>query len=174
MASTEHFTTRLPTKRVAADCLIFDRDDRFLIVEPTYKSTWDVPGGVCEIDESPRRAARRELSEELGLELEPGALLAVDWVSRDGAWTEVVAFLFDGGVVDLPVDSFTLQTEEIRTARFVTPAEAEPLMAADELARVEAAITARSRRSAVYLEDGSGPTEDDFGTGRRTTRQDPC
>ena len=86
--TSEHFTSRLPTKRVAADCLIFDPEGRFLIVEPTYKSTWDVPGGVSEVDESPRRSAQREVMEELSLQIEPGALLAVDWTSRRGDWSE--------------------------------------------------------------------------------------
>lgn len=116
MTADEYFTVRLPTKRVAADCLIFDPAGRFLVVEPTYRSTWDVPGGVAEVDEAPRRAARREVSEELGLDLEPGALLAVDWVARDGNFTEVVAFLFDGGVVSEPAAS-----SRCRVVRFVVP-----------------------------------------------------
>lgn len=155
MTSTnEHFTARLPTKRVAADCLIFDAEGRFLVVEPTYKTTWDVPGGVSEVDESPRRTAQREVTEELSLEIEPGALLAVDWISRRGDWSEVVAFLFDGGVVEVPADDLTLQTEEIRTARFVTLGEAEAMMTEWEYARVVAALEAKRRHSTVYLEDG--------------------
>lgn len=155
MSSTrEHFTSRLPTKRVAADCLIFDQDGRFLLVEPTYKTTWDVPGGVSEVDESPRRTARREVAEELGLEIEPGDLLATDWISRRGAWTEVVAFLFDGGVVSISVSDLTFQAEEIRSARFVSLNDAESLMTPWEYARVAAAVDSRSRQATVYLEDG--------------------
>ena len=154
MASDEHFTVRLPTKRVAADCLILDPTGRFLVVEPTYKSTWDVPGGVAEVDEAPRRAAQREVGEELGLDLEPGALLAVDWVARDGGSTEVLAFLFDGGVIDKPAANLTLAAAEIRSARFVTLGEADQLMDAEAVARVGAAMTARTRQTAVYLECG--------------------
>lgn len=155
MSSTrEHSTSRLPTKRVAADCLIFDRDGRFLLVEPTYKSTWDVPGGVSEVNESPRRTAQREVAEELGLDVQPGRLLAADWISRRGAWTEVVAFLFDGGVVSTPVSDLAFQAEEIRSARFVSLSDAETLMTSWEYARVAAAVEARSRQLTVYLEDG--------------------
>jgi len=152
--SAVHFTMRLPTKRVAADCLVFDPAGRFLVVEPTYKSAWDVPGGVAEVDEPPRRAARREVGEELGLELEPGALLAVDWVAGDGDVTEVMAFLFDGGVIGEPAASLTLQADELGSARFVTLVEAEQLMDAEAFARVEAAIDARARQTTVYLECG--------------------
>jgi len=150
----EHFTARLPTKRVAADCLILNADGHFLVVEPTYKSTWDVPGGVAEVDESPRDTARREVAEEVGLAVEPGALLAVDWVSRRGAWTEVVAFLFDAGVVTVPATDLTFQRDEIRGARFVSLAEASRMMTDSEYRRVAAGMEARSRQSTTYLEDG--------------------
>lgn len=58
MCADDHFTTKLPSKRMAADCLFFDNEDCILVVQPTYKATWDVPGGVVEYDESLRRAAQ--------------------------------------------------------------------------------------------------------------------
>lgn len=91
---------------MAADCLCTDQAGRLLctdqagrllVLEPPYKATWDIPGGVVERDESPRLAARREVQEEIGLSVEPGDLLAVDRISQVGDFTEVVAFLFDGG-----------------------------------------------------------------------------
>lgn len=154
MATTEHFTMRLPSKRVAADCLVFDSDGRFLLVQPVYKSTWDLPGGVAETDESPRRAAHRELREEVGLDLEPGALLAVDWVRRVGQVTEVVAFLFDAGRTNTSASDLALQPEEIAAARFVTLDEAGGLLDLEAHARVREALSARISRAARYLEDG--------------------
>src|SRR4051812_23503587 len=56
-------------KRVAADVLITDRVGRVLLVDPTYKEGWDIPGGMVEANEPPRVAAERELREELGLTL---------------------------------------------------------------------------------------------------------
>jgi 8-oxo-dGTP diphosphatase len=67
---------------MAAGLLLFDAAGRVLLVKPTYKDHWDVPGGVVESNESPRDAARRELGEELGLDREPGELLCVDWSRR--------------------------------------------------------------------------------------------
>jgi 8-oxo-dGTP diphosphatase len=46
-----------------------------------YAGFWDVPGGFCEADEHPMRAAERELAEELGL-----AGRATAYV---GAWMDV-------------------------------------------------------------------------------------
>ena len=34
----------LPKKRISAGCLFFDRSRRLLIVKPTYKEGWEIPG----------------------------------------------------------------------------------------------------------------------------------
>ena len=57
---------RQARKRVAADVLIRDRAGRVLLVDPTYKPDWDLPGGMAEANEAPGAAAARELREELG------------------------------------------------------------------------------------------------------------
>lgn len=56
------------------------RDGRVLLtrraIEP-FRGKWDLPGGFLEEDEEPLLALRRELREETGLEIEPGAFLGV-------------------------------------------------------------------------------------------------
>ncbi|MEU4196056.1 NUDIX hydrolase [Kribbella sp. NPDC026611] len=110
-------------------------------------------GGVVERDESPRAGARREVLEELGVAVEPGALLAADWVGRQGEFTEVVAFLFDGGVI-AGSGQLELQAEEIRSARFVSLDEAEGLLDSEAFARVGAAMRVRVVGATAYLENG--------------------
>lgn len=100
MSDAVHFTAQLPTKRMSADCLIRDQFDRILVLQPTYKETWDIPGGAVEVDESPWNAARREVREEIGLIVNPGSLVSVDYLARAGEFTEAVAFLFDAGSLD--------------------------------------------------------------------------
>jgi ADP-ribose pyrophosphatase YjhB (NUDIX family) len=68
--------------RVAAGLLIRDLHDRVLMVRPTYKDGWDLPGGYVEPNESPTKAVERELTEELSLARSPGRLLVVDWAPR--------------------------------------------------------------------------------------------
>ena len=63
----DDYTATLPRKRMGSAVLLRDRDGRILLVEPTYKDYWELPGGVVEADESPYDAAVRELAEELGL-----------------------------------------------------------------------------------------------------------
>jgi ADP-ribose pyrophosphatase YjhB (NUDIX family) len=80
-------------KRVAADVLIRDRSGRILLVDPTYKECWDLPGGMIEENEPPRQGAEREIREELGVTLVIGRVLVVAWVAPHGpSWTEAAAF----------------------------------------------------------------------------------
>ena len=65
--------------RVAAGALFFDEQDNVLLVKPTYKDGWDIPGGYVEPGETPIEACQREVKEELGLELPVRRLLVVDW-----------------------------------------------------------------------------------------------
>ena len=57
---------------VSAGALVFDRAG-LLVLKPTYKSGWTIPGGVLETDgETPGDAGRREVAEELGLHIDAG------------------------------------------------------------------------------------------------------
>jgi len=50
---------------VAADALFVDEQDRVMLVRPTYKNHWDIPGGYVEEGKTPLQACMREVSEEL-------------------------------------------------------------------------------------------------------------
>ena len=103
----------LPKKLVAGGVVIIDKDLRVLLVEPTYKDSWEIPGGTVEIDESPREAARRECREELGFDIEIGRLLVVDWVSQGQMPGDGLMFIYATG----PVDSsrISLPSDELRS-----------------------------------------------------------
>jgi 8-oxo-dGTP pyrophosphatase MutT (NUDIX family) len=62
---------RRPTKR-GVKCVVTRGDGAVLLVRHTYGRTrqWELPGGGVKRREAPRDAARRELREELGVELE--------------------------------------------------------------------------------------------------------
>lgn len=67
-----------------AGVLIEDESGRVLLarrsIEP-FKGLWDVPGGHLEADEDPETGAKREVREELGLEVALQGLLGI-WVDR--------------------------------------------------------------------------------------------
>lgn len=71
------------TPRVAAGALFLDAEGRVLLVHPTYKDTWDIPGGYVERGESPAAACQREILEELGIDRAPARLAAVDWAPHE-------------------------------------------------------------------------------------------
>jgi 8-oxo-dGTP pyrophosphatase MutT (NUDIX family) len=138
--------------RAAAGALFLDGAGRLLMVEPTYKPTWEIPGGGVEPGETPRAACVRELQEELGLALEPGRLLVVDWAPRDGV--DRVLFVFDGGVL-APDAQISLPADELASWAYVQVDEV-PARAAPRLARrIAAALVARAEGATRYLEYGA-------------------
>lgn len=96
----EQYVAGLARKRMAVGVLFRDPVGRVLLVEPSYKPNWEIPGGAVDADESPWAAATRELVEELGWENRVGRLLLVDYVRPQDSRPEGVIFVFDGGVLD--------------------------------------------------------------------------
>src|SRR5262249_19018614 len=86
---------------VTAGVLLFDGQDRVLLVDPTYKAGWEFPGGVVEPGEAPARAGIREVAEETGITLdEVPRLLVVDWEPPTPPGYGGLRLLFDGGRLD--------------------------------------------------------------------------
>ena len=140
----------LPRKRAISQVLLRDTEGRVLLCNLTYKQDWDLPGGVVEVNESPRIAAYREVQEELALTLEPGALLLTDWLPPWSGWDDAVCLVFDGGVHDPSlVDAIRPQAREIRQAAWCTVAEVHHLCADFTARRIDSALAS--------LEAGAGP-----------------
>ena len=149
------FYASLPMKRVAAGVLITDDLDRVLLLQPSYKPTWEIPGGTVEEGESPRAAARREVREELGLEREIGSLLVVDWAPAEPPRTEALAFVYDGGMLDdAEARAILLGRAELNAYGFVDIDGAVGLVSVRLERRIVSALAARRARRTVELEDG--------------------
>jgi len=146
-------TIPLPGIPVSAGALIYDRAGRLLILKPTYKSGWTIPGGVMEADgESPWEACQREVREETGLEVSRGRLAAMDFRRPREGRPGGVRFLFDcGQVSDKVLAGLKLQLEEISESRLVPLPDALTLLRGPIRRRVRAATRGRAL---VYLEDG--------------------
>ncbi|WP_329561877.1 NUDIX hydrolase [Kitasatospora sp. NBC_01266] len=142
---------------VAAAVLLFDEDDRVLLVDPVYKPDWEFPGGVVERGEAPTLAAVREAAEELGLRLDPEALrlLAVDWEPRTGPRRGGMRLVYDGGRLTAAQRAeLRLPPDELRDWRFVTLGESERLLSAGRYRRLASALEARGAGTSHYLEAG--------------------
>jgi len=138
---------------MASTMLFTDSRGRVLVVDPTYKPLFELPGGVVEAGESPWCAARREIAEELGLDQEPGRLLAVDYVPARGDRTEGLIVVFDGGTLD-PRFTPRLPPDELRGFAFVEPSRLGAYLPELQTRRAHAALAALDGGYTDYLHDG--------------------
>jgi len=141
---------------VAAGVLLFDEEDRVLLVDPTYKAGWEFPGGVVEPGEAPARAGMREVAEETGIRLaEVPALLVVDWEPPAPPGFGGLRLLFDGGrLAAEDAGRLLLPGPELREWRFASEVEAAELLPPVRYERLRQALRARERGKAAYLEAG--------------------
>ncbi len=144
----------MATPRVAAGALFHDGHGRFLLVKPSYKSGWDLPGGYVEPGETPAEACEREVREELALSKVIDALLVIDWAPAANEGDKLL-FVFDGGFLG-PNDTelISLQQDEIEDFGFHNPSDFGELLPARLARRLLAAVEAQARGVISYLEHG--------------------
>jgi 8-oxo-dGTP pyrophosphatase MutT (NUDIX family) len=144
---------RQARKRVAADVLIRDQAGLILLVEPTYKDFWDLPGGMAEANEPPRAAAERELREELGLGAHVGRPLVLDWDGPHGPWDDQLVFVFDSdALTDAQVANLRVIDPELASFAFLPLAEAVRRLRPDMADRLMRAVNASESGETEYGE----------------------
>ena len=142
-------------KRVSADLLVRNAAGEILIVNPGYKPGWDLPGGMAEANEPPLAAVRREIREELGLDTEPQRVLCIDWVPPHDPWDDLLAFIFDGGMLTgEQIASLRTADDELEAFEFCTADQARERLRPRAWRRAAAALEALQTGQARYLQDG--------------------
>jgi 8-oxo-dGTP pyrophosphatase MutT (NUDIX family) len=153
----------------SAALLIQDNAERLLVVKPSYKPGWNLPGGRIEEGESPTEAARRETKEEIGLDIRPGLLLAVGWERATANGRPL--FIFDGGSLEpTSFELISLQQNELVAVEFVSSERIVELIPLDRRPLLHAAIGALRTRSTAYVELSASAAA--FAAGPRTSRSD--
>lgn len=143
----------VPRIPASAGAMIRDPGGRLLILKPTYKKGWTIPGGQIDSDgESPWDACRRETREECGLDVERARLACVDYLPPKPSRPGGVRFLFDCGTLpESAFDSVSLQAEEIEGWRLAELDEALELLSGPLRRRISRCA---GRSKFIYLEDG--------------------
>lgn len=153
------YIMNLPKKRMAAGVIFLNEAGEILIVKPTYKDHWSVPGGVIEKDESPRDAALREVKEEIGIELKNIDFLCIDYMSpKDSGYStkdENIQFIFYGGLItSCDLNKIKIPKNEISDYKFFAKEEAIKLVNVKLANRLKSCFDALEAGVSVYLEGG--------------------
>ncbi|MDS0140549.1 MULTISPECIES: NUDIX hydrolase [unclassified Amycolatopsis] len=125
-ATQQRFFENYPMAIPSAGVLFFDGPsyERLLVVKPRGRQWWEIPGGVNEArrGESPRGTARREIAEELGLDVVIGRLLGTDSVPEGDDHAPMLAFVYEGGILT-PEQNAAIRyvDHEIGERRYVAP-----------------------------------------------------
>ncbi|WP_410875178.1 NUDIX domain-containing protein [Nocardia sp. A7] len=144
----------MATPRIAAGVVVLSGES-ILMVRPTYKEYWDIPGGYVEPGESPKNACAREVQEEIGLSVDELLLAAVDWAPNDKEGDKLLFLFISPELNGIDAANLKFPDQELSEARYVSLAELHnftiPRLAKRLAATVEALI---SSEVPIYLENG--------------------
>lgn len=127
---------RIGQKRftVTAGALIFDQDNRILLLDHVFRpdSGWGVPGGFLSQGEQPEAALRRELREEIGIEVEDVEMLFARTLPRQ----RQIEFYFRARAIGQPEPcSF-----EIKSAGWFSVDDLPPDLSKDQRRLIQRAL----------------------------------
>jgi len=150
----EIFFRDLPKRHMSAGSLIFNSKQEMLIVKPSYKNYWQIPGGHSDAGETLRETAARETFEEIGIHVTITAMLCVNMNPAKGPVPDNIQSVFDAGILsDDQISQIHLQNEEIVEYMFLPVAQAMPKLGPPHQRIVGQAIRARELGTCFYLED---------------------
>jgi 8-oxo-dGTP diphosphatase len=77
--------TNIAAPEASAHAVLIDERGWVLIVQPSYKRRWHLPGGYVHVGETPTKAVARDVFEEIGIRPELRGPVAVSWAPHGGA-----------------------------------------------------------------------------------------
>jgi 8-oxo-dGTP pyrophosphatase MutT (NUDIX family) len=139
---------------MSAGAFFFNEVGELLLVKPTYKSHWQIPGGVIEENESPRQGCMREVKEELGLDHTPERLLCVSYTPEGKDNTEGIHFIFlSGTLTPEQIAQIRLPLSELSEFRFCTIDDARQMLGRRASRRLNHCLLAIQNHTTLYLEN---------------------
>lgn len=121
-SAEEHqiWLSKQPKKMIVVKVIIKSESGNVLIAKPTYKKTWQLPGGGVDEGESPENAGAREVSEELSLTISKQALKIVGTIHKEN--DDTLFLVYEYGELVAEDTNFVVPSDEIKTYEFVEPA----------------------------------------------------
>lgn len=105
-----------PTPNLSVRTMIVNEKDEILMVKESNSDTWSLPGGWCELYDSPSEAAFNEVSQEAGVD--PKIIRLIGILNRtpfkaSGSVPEYV-IIFEGAIDGKKFHSHTHETNDVR------------------------------------------------------------
>ena len=139
---------------MGAGVLFFDKAGHILLIKPSYKEYWGIPGGVVDQGESPRAAAIREVKEEINLNIESPRFIGVEYYPNlNNDKGESLQFMFYGGMLTPDeISQIRLHPTEISEYQFVDLKTALDLVSDRMAQRLPPSVAAISAKVPIYRE----------------------
>jgi len=154
----EIYYQNLPKRYLASAVMIFNEKDELLVVKPSYKEDWLLPGGITDQDETALQTAIREIKEEIGLTLNIKAMRCVDMKPGGGGLSASVQSIFETEPLSsVQIANIQLDNNEIIEFAFLPVNEAVKILIAPLAQRTRQALLARQLNTCFYLENGQNP-----------------
>lgn len=115
----DEWRSRQPKKLVGAKIVLRSTNGNILLVKPTYKPTWQLPGGVVEAGESPLAAAVREIREETGLVCDRANARLTEVIARTSEDTLLIMYEYTKTIDE--AQELAIQLEELEAYEWVAP-----------------------------------------------------
>lgn len=137
--------------------LLFNDAGDLLLVKPSYKDHWSLPGGVVDVHESPQSACIREVKEEIGIDIPiPRFACVAYYDNTDNVKGECLQFMFDGGTLtQADIENIKIAPKEIEAFQFIPIIQAINLVSTSTAKRIPRAMEAIKSGTALYLEEAS-------------------
>jgi 8-oxo-dGTP pyrophosphatase MutT (NUDIX family) len=99
---------------------VIERDGKVLVVLPPSEAIWDLPGGRLHAGEAPLAGLRREIAEELGVDIEVHKAFFADmWMPSHIEPDKARYFVAFACSLTNPAASFIFEKEEIADAKWI-------------------------------------------------------
>ncbi|MFC1645205.1 NUDIX domain-containing protein [Patescibacteria group bacterium] len=147
----------LSKKICASGALFFDEHGNLLVLETSYKEGWTIPGGVVDEGESVIDGLKREVKEEIGLDISSKKLLVTEYKSGkvDDYFSESLQFIFFGGILSREdIEKINVDNDEIVAFDFMDKESALGMLGENLSKRVRCAIDNIDSGEVVFMDNG--------------------